>query len=93
MQGVAGNKAKPQAVDVDGAVPGAAGVPAQPVLPEPTPVAAQLPLVLVVDDSITVRRVTQRLLVREGFRVTLAADGLQALEKLRDERPAVVLSD
>jgi chemosensory pili system protein ChpA (sensor histidine kinase/response regulator) len=84
---------KPQAVDVDGAVPGTAGVPAQPVLPEPTPVAAQLPLVLVVDDSITVRRVTQRLLVREGFRVTLAADGLQALEKLQDERPAVVLSD
>ncbi len=57
------------------------------------PVAAQIPLVLVVDDSITVRRVTQRLLVREGFRVALAADGLQALERLQDERPAVVLSD
>jgi len=53
----------------------------------------ELPLVLVVDDSITVRRVTQRLLKREGYRVTLAADGLQALEKLQEERPAVVLSD
>jgi chemosensory pili system protein ChpA (sensor histidine kinase/response regulator) len=53
----------------------------------------QAPLVLVVDDSITVRRVTQRLLKREGFRVMLAADGLQALERLRDEIPAVVLSD
>jgi len=53
----------------------------------------QPPLVLVVDDSITVRRVTQRLLVREGYRVTLAADGLHALEKLQAERPAVVLSD
>ena len=53
----------------------------------------QAPLVLVVDDSITVRRVTQRLLKREGFRVALAADGLQALERLRDEIPAVVLSD
>jgi chemosensory pili system protein ChpA (sensor histidine kinase/response regulator) len=52
-----------------------------------------IPLVLVVDDSITVRRVTQRLLVREGYRVALAADGLQALEKLTDELPAVVLSD
>ncbi len=51
------------------------------------------PLVLVVDDSITVRRVTQRLLKREGFRVTLAADGLQALECLQVEKPAVVLSD
>ncbi|WP_394787672.1 Hpt domain-containing protein [Rhodoferax sp.] len=57
-------------------------------------VAAQLtPLVLVVDDSITVRRVTQRLLQREGYRVTLANDGLQALERLRDETPALVLSD
>jgi chemosensory pili system protein ChpA (sensor histidine kinase/response regulator) len=53
----------------------------------------QLPLVLVVDDSITVRRVTQRLLKREGYRVTLANDGLHALEKLAEEKPAVVLSD
>jgi chemosensory pili system protein ChpA (sensor histidine kinase/response regulator) len=54
---------------------------------------ACVPLVLVVDDSITVRRVTQRLLQREGYRVALAADGLQALERLQDERPTVVLSD
>jgi chemosensory pili system protein ChpA (sensor histidine kinase/response regulator) len=65
------------------------GAPAAPELPAPP----QIPLVLVVDDSITVRRVTQRLLQREGYRVTLAADGLQALERLADERPAVVLSD
>jgi len=56
-------------------------------------VAQQVPLVLVVDDSITVRRVTQRLLKREGYRVVMAADGLQALEKLQEELPAVVLSD
>ncbi len=55
--------------------------------------AAQTPLILVVDDSITVRRVTQRLLLREGYRVALAADGLQALERLQEERPTVVLSD
>ena len=58
-----------------------------------TPVARQAPLILVVDDSITVRRVTQRLLQREGYRVAMAADGLQALERLQEERPAVVLSD
>ncbi len=57
------------------------------------PVANAVPLVLVVDDSITVRRVTQRLLQREGYRVSLAADGLQALERLQQERPTVVLSD
>ena len=57
------------------------------------PLTPQFPLVLVVDDSITVRRVTQRLLQREGYRVALAADGLQALERLKEELPAVVLSD
>ena len=57
------------------------------------PSAPVVPLVLVVDDSITVRRVTQRLLQREGYRVTMAADGLQALERLQEERPTVVLSD
>jgi chemosensory pili system protein ChpA (sensor histidine kinase/response regulator) len=51
------------------------------------------PLVMVVDDSLTVRRVTQRLLVREGYRVVLAKDGLDALERLAEERPAVLLSD
>jgi chemosensory pili system protein ChpA (sensor histidine kinase/response regulator) len=62
---------------------------------QPTAMAVvnQVPLILVVDDSITVRRVTQRLLKREGFRVAMAADGLQALERLQDEKPSVVLSD
>jgi chemosensory pili system protein ChpA (sensor histidine kinase/response regulator) len=61
--------------------------------PKESEVAHQLPLVLVVDDSITVRRVTQRLLKREGYRVALANDGLQALERLQEEVPAVILSD
>ncbi len=70
-------------------VAGAPAEPAQGAVAAPS----QIPLVLVVDDSITVRRVTQRLLQREGYRVALAADGLQALERLQQERPAVVLSD
>jgi chemosensory pili system protein ChpA (sensor histidine kinase/response regulator) len=52
-----------------------------------------MPLVLVVDDSITVRRVTQRFLRREGYRVALAADGLQAMEQVAQECPALILSD
>jgi chemosensory pili system protein ChpA (sensor histidine kinase/response regulator) len=64
-------------------------VPANPASVSPPTV----PLVLVVDDSITVRRVTQRLLQREGYRVALAADGLQALERLAEELPSVILSD
>ncbi|TAG34351.1 MAG: response regulator [Polaromonas sp.] len=57
------------------------------------PAAPKIPLIMVVDDSITVRRVTQRLLQREGYRVVMAADGLQALERLQEELPTVVLSD
>ncbi len=75
--------------DVLEATSSTAGRAEQPVIME----AAQIPLVLVVDDSITVRRVTQRLLQREGYRVSLAVDGLQALERLQEERPTVVLSD
>jgi chemosensory pili system protein ChpA (sensor histidine kinase/response regulator) len=37
--------------------------------------------------------VTQRLLAREGYRVLLAKDGLDALERLADELPALVLTD
>jgi chemosensory pili system protein ChpA (sensor histidine kinase/response regulator) len=54
---------------------------------------ARAPMVMVVDDSLTVRRVTQRLLVREGYRVVTAKDGLEALERLAVERPVVLLSD
>ncbi|MFT3778030.1 MAG: Hpt domain-containing protein [Ottowia sp.] len=73
----------------------AAAAPRAPDVPVADTVAprSDIPLVLVVDDSITVRRVTQRLLQREGYRVALAADGLQGLERLQAERPAVVLSD
>ncbi len=84
--------AAPAAADADAAAQAAGGT-AAPGAGSPLGQAAQVPLVLVVDDSITVRRVTQRLLKREGYRVALAADGLQALERLQEERPAVVLSD
>jgi len=67
---------------------------AAPVAPQAEAEAQPLaPLVLVVDDSLTVRRVTQRLLEREGYRVTVAKDGIDGLEKLGHERPAVLLSD
>jgi len=74
--------------------PRGVGAPASPMLPgEATAAASVAPLILVVDDSLTVRRVTQRLLAREGYRVTLAKDGLDALERLAEEVPRVVLSD
>ena len=50
-------------------------------------------IVMVVDDSLTVRRVTQRLLSREGYQVVLAKDGVDALEHLQSITPDVMLVD
>ena len=50
-------------------------------------------LVLVVDDSITVRRVTQRLLERNGMRVMTARDGIDAVALLAENVPDVILLD
>jgi chemosensory pili system protein ChpA (sensor histidine kinase/response regulator) len=59
----------------------------------PAAVVSEAPLVLVVDDSLTVRKITTRLLTREGFRVDNAKDGVDALEKMHDLVPDVVLLD
>ena len=50
-------------------------------------------VVMVVDDSLTVRKVTQRLLEREGYRVVLAKDGVDALEHLQETIPDLMLVD
>jgi len=49
--------------------------------------------IMVVDDSLTVRRVTQRLLERNGYRVITAKDGVDALREMKEERPDVMLVD
>ena len=51
------------------------------------------PLVLVVDDSRTVQRMVLSTLEKELFRVQIAEDGLQALAKLNDETPSLILLD
>jgi chemosensory pili system protein ChpA (sensor histidine kinase/response regulator) len=48
---------------------------------------------LVVDDSITVRRVTQRLLERNGMRVLTAKDGVEAVSLLQENMPDIILLD
>jgi chemosensory pili system protein ChpA (sensor histidine kinase/response regulator) len=48
---------------------------------------------LVVDDSITMRRVTQRLLERHGARVLTARDGMDAITVLQDQVPDIILLD
>jgi chemosensory pili system protein ChpA (sensor histidine kinase/response regulator) len=58
----------------------------------PTP-ADERPLALVVDDSITVRRVTERFLQRNGMRVVTAKDGLDAIGVIADHHPDIILLD
>jgi chemosensory pili system protein ChpA (sensor histidine kinase/response regulator) len=58
----------------------------------PTPTDTR-PLIMVVDDSITVRKVTERFLQRNGMRSVTAKDGLDAISVLQDNKPALILLD
>ncbi|MDG2276573.1 MAG: Hpt domain-containing protein [Pseudomonadales bacterium] len=49
--------------------------------------------VLVVDDSVTVRKVTSRLLERQGMDVMVAKDGVEAVALLQEQRPDIMLLD
>ena len=51
------------------------------------------PLAMVVDDSITVRRVTERFLQRNGLRVVTAKDGLDAISVMAESKPDIILLD
>ncbi|WP_424681540.1 Hpt domain-containing protein [Frateuria sp. YIM B11624] len=51
------------------------------------------PLVMVVDDSITMRKVTGRVLERHDYEVATAKDGVDAIEKLHDRVPDLMLLD
>ena len=66
---------------------------AEPAWEEPEEEEARQTIVMVVDDSITVRRVTTRLLERQGMQAVTAKDGLDALAQLQDTRPDIMLLD
>ncbi|MCL2297886.1 MAG: Hpt domain-containing protein [Proteobacteria bacterium] len=51
------------------------------------------PLVLIVDDSLTIRKVTSRLMTREGYAVETAKDGFEALQAVNERRPDIILLD
>ena len=66
------------------------------MLEEAPHVAAEqraVPLVMVVDDSITMRKVTGRVLERNNFEVVTAKDGIDALERMTDRIPDLMLLD
>ncbi|WP_415771996.1 Hpt domain-containing protein [Pseudomonas sp. LB3P38] len=70
-----------------------ARVPQQPVTQEAEVEPHKPLLVLVVDDSVTVRKVTSRLLERHGMNVLTAKDGVDAMLLLEDHKPDVMLLD
>jgi chemosensory pili system protein ChpA (sensor histidine kinase/response regulator) len=51
------------------------------------------PLIMVVDDSITIRKVTSRMLERNGFDVMTARDGMDAVAQLEERKPDLLLTD
>jgi len=67
--------------------------PAQPAQPTAAVEQRRVPLVMVVDDSLTMRKVTSRVLERHNFEVAAARDGVEALEKLEERVPDLMLLD
>ncbi|MCC4621125.1 Hpt domain-containing protein [Xanthomonas cassavae CFBP 4642] len=67
--------------------------PARPALDTPAEAQRQVPLVMVVDDSLTMRKVTSRVLERHNLDVTTARDGVEALELLEERVPDLMLLD
>jgi chemosensory pili system protein ChpA (sensor histidine kinase/response regulator) len=65
----------------------------EPVIPVAPPVTERQLSALVVDDSITMRRVTQRLLERRGVKVLTARDGLDAITVLQEHEADIILLD
>ena len=49
--------------------------------------------VMVVDDSVTIRRTAESLLKREGYSVVTAEDGFEALSKIVDNHPDIIFLD
>lgn len=49
--------------------------------------------VMIVDDSVTIRRTAETLLKREGYDVVTAEDGFEALSKIVDNRPDIIFLD
>ena len=64
-----------------------------PVVATPVKEEDTAPLVMVVDDSITVRKVTTRLLERHEMKVVAAKDGVDALAQLQETIPDIMLLD
>ena len=80
-------------LDVAPLVRRAAAMPHDAVPVQPKVEHRHVPLVMVVDDSVTMRKVTSRVLERNNFEVATAKDGIDALERMADMIPDLMLLD
>lgn len=76
------SRALPQAAPSEPDAPASAGA-----------APARAATIVVVDDSVTVRKATSRLLERNGYRVLTARDGLEAMQLLQEVKPDLMLLD
>jgi len=56
-------------------------------------IALALAKIMVIDDSQTIRKTAETLLVKEGYAVITAADGFEALAKVADHEPDLIFID
>lgn len=65
-----------------------------PVTMEETfPSSKRTSFILIVDDDLAIREMLQMLLEGEGYRIVMASNGKEALEMIRQQRPALILLD
>jgi len=68
-------------------------IPLMPDIGEAAETEKQMPTVMIVDDSITVRKVTERLLKRYNYKIITAKDGVDALTVMIEQTPDIMLLD
>ncbi|MEA3411888.1 MAG: Hpt domain-containing protein [Pseudomonadota bacterium] len=79
-------------LDVAGLVRVGAGVKFDYISDRP-PVVSEVQTIMVIDDSITIRKVTSRMLERNNFAVMTAKDGVDAVSQLQEQKPDLMLMD
>jgi len=57
------------------------------------PISSKPLEILVVDDSVSVRQVVARLMENQGWKTQTAKDGVEALEKIRETKPDLIVLD
>jgi hypothetical protein len=63
------------------------------VFPQPPEIARRKAVVLVVNDEPDVRRLTESLLIADGYHVMVAAHGRDAIQQLREQCPDLIVLD